>query len=85
MQKELLGFVLASGARKQILKLLAQGPARPMEIARKLPYDQPYTTRILQALEKNRLVECLTPKKKGWRVYAATALGKKIAKVLPST
>lgn len=79
MEKALIGFVIASKARQDVLKFLVKNrPSRPMEITRKLSYDQPYITRTLQALEKKKLVECLTPDKKGWRVYSVTKLGKKI-------
>ena len=77
MDKKLIGYVISSEARRKVLRfLLDKGPSRPVQIAEKLPYDQPYVTRSLQGLEKKRLVECLTPKKKAWRVYAISDLGR---------
>lgn len=78
-EKKIIGIVLSSGARKNVLKfLLKNGPSRPSEIAIGLPYDQPYTSRVLINLEQLGVVECLTPEKKAWRVYALTSMGKKI-------
>jgi len=70
--------ILASKLRKSVLKTLEKKPLRPVEICNKTGKMQPNISRALFQLEKEGLVECLTPKKKAWRVYAITEKGKSV-------
>lgn len=78
--QELYGFILSSKRREKILKALKNKPLRPFEIARKTKYKAPNVSVTLFQLEKHKLVECITPNKSSWRVYAITKLGKQILK-----
>ena len=75
---ESLGFVLSSRRRKQVLAELGKRPGRPMELCRKLGLDTGNVARLLFQLEKKKLVKCLTPEKRSWRVYMVTDLGKRV-------
>ena len=74
--RELYGFLISSKRRINVLKSLKNIPLRPFEIAKKIGYKAPNVSRTLFQLEKEKLVECITPNKKSWRVYAITDLGK---------
>ena len=76
--QELYGFVISSKRRYNILKALKNKPLRPFEIARKTKYKAPNVSATLFQLQKKALIECLTPNKNSWRVYAITALGKEV-------
>lgn len=74
----LIGFVIGSKRRTQVLKGLAKKPKRPHELARKLKYDAANISRELFKLEAQKLVKCITPEKRTWRVYMITDLGKQV-------
>lgn len=78
--QKLYGFVISSKRRLDILKSLNNKPLRPFEIAKKTKYKAPNVSNVLFQLEKEGLVECLTPDKSSWRVYAITQLGKEVLK-----
>jgi len=79
---QLYGFVVSSKRRIKILKTLKDKPLRPFEIARKTRYKAPNVSKVLYQLEKEKLVQCITPNKSSWRVYMITDLGKEIIKSL---
>jgi len=78
--QELYGFIITSKRRLDVLKSLRNKPLRPFEIARKTGYKAPNVSRTLFDLERKKLVECITPDKASWRVYAITDLGKEVLK-----
>ena len=78
--KESYGYVVTSKVRFNIVSLLFKRPLRQSEIAAKIKQKQPNISRALVDLEKNGIVECLTPSKKSWKLYELTALGKEIVK-----
>ena len=78
--QELYGFIVSSKRRENVLKALKNKPLRPFEIARKTKYKAPNVSKTLFQLEKHGLVECITPNKDSWRVYAITELGKQVLK-----
>ncbi|MFW9882661.1 MAG: ArsR family transcriptional regulator [Candidatus Thorarchaeota archaeon] len=78
--QELYGFVFSSKRRERILQGLKKKPLRPFEIARKLKYKAPNVSKTLFQLEKHNLIECITPNKCSWRLYAITDLGKQVLK-----
>ena len=43
---------------------------------------QPNISKVLFDLEKHKLVECLTPEKKAWKVYEITDFGREVLKKL---
>jgi len=76
--QELYGFIITSKRRSDILKSLKSKPLRPFQIAKITDYKAPNVSRTLFDLEKMKLVECITPDKASWRVYAITELGKEV-------
>ena len=77
--EQLHAFILTSNVRKNVLKVLTKSsPLRQTEIANKLKQKQPNISPVLYALEKEKLIECLTPEKKAWKVYKISALGKEV-------
>jgi len=80
--QELYGFLVSSLRRLNVLKALKNKPLRPFEIAKKIKYKAPNVSKTLFKLEKYKLVECITPNKSSWRVYAITDLGKQVLKLL---
>lgn len=74
----LIGFVAASRRRKQVLKALSNKPKRPMELCSALKVENGNMARLLIQLEKKQLIQCLTPGKRSWRVYAITELGQRV-------
>ncbi|WP_456469335.1 hypothetical protein [Archaeoglobus sp.] len=44
----------------------------------------PHVSRAIKELERERLIECLTPYEKVGRVYRRTSLGNKIAELFES-
>ena len=65
----------------KVLKGLIQ-PKTPTELAKKIGVARSAVSRIIQALEKVGLVECMTPKEKMDRYYRVTETGKKIAEII---
>ncbi|MCK4522297.1 MAG: ArsR family transcriptional regulator [Nanoarchaeota archaeon] len=80
--KELIGFVIASKRKIQVLKALSKKPKRPYQLARELKMYASDVSRLLFKLEKKKLIECITPNKKAWRVYMITDLGNEVLKKL---
>lgn len=81
--KKLIGFIVASKVRMKVLKTLNKyAPIRQTELAKKVKQKQQNVSKVLMDLEKEGLVECLTPDKKAWKVYDITELGKEIVKIL---
>lgn len=78
--RKLYGFVISSKRREKVLVSLEKKPLRPFEIARLTNYKAPNVSVTLFQLEKENLVECLTPEKTSWRIYALTDLGEQVLK-----
>ena len=70
--QQLYAFIITSKRRLNVLKSLKNNPLRPFEIAKKTKYKAPNVSKTLFQLEKEKLVECITPNKNSWRVYSIT-------------
>lgn len=80
--EQLYAFIITSKVRKKVLEILNKhSPLRQTEIANKINQKQPNISLILRDLEKEGLIECLTPDKKAWKVYKITKVGKEVIKV----
>jgi len=78
-RKILVGYVLTSTLRKLVLETLAKrGVLRQTQLARAIKKRQQNVSVVLRELERNGLVECLTPNKKAWKAYELTQLGKEV-------
>ncbi|MBW2975432.1 ArsR family transcriptional regulator [Candidatus Woesearchaeota archaeon] len=76
----LIGFIISSNRRKEVLKELSKKPKRPMELCKKLDLDTGNIARLLFQLEKKNVIKCVTPEKRSWRVYMITSLGEEVLK-----
>ncbi|MBI1390782.1 MAG: hypothetical protein GC154_20325 [bacterium] len=68
----------ASQRRRQVLEALRDEARRPMEVGRALGVETGNLARLLFQLERKNLIQCLTPAKRSWRVYAITELGRRV-------
>lgn len=78
-----LGWVLASGYRKQVLRSLTERPKIPSRIAEENGVKISHVSRALSELQDRGLVELLVPedRKKG-RLYGLTDAGEAIVSEL---
>jgi DNA-binding MarR family transcriptional regulator len=75
--KELYGFVITSKIREGILTTLnKKSPLLQSEIAKRLKKRQQDISKEVFKLEKEKLIECLTPNKGSYKAYAVTKLGR---------
>jgi len=75
----LVGYVLASKYRTDIVISLREGPKRPESMARELSVYMSHVSATLSQLVTKGLVECLTPGLKKGRLYALTQTGMGVA------
>jgi len=73
-----VGYVLASEVRTHLMRLLDTHQSTPTQLAELLKVSRSTVSTALKDLAKRGLVECLTPEQRKGRLYAVTALGKKI-------
>jgi len=71
-------FVIRAKNRKLVLLSLSK-PKTPSQLAEELKLSLPHVSRALRELEKEGLVECLTPDEKVGRIYRRTSEGDEIA------
>lgn len=77
--EQLYAFILTSSVRKKVLEVLYKNsPLQQMSVVKKVRQKQPNISIILLDLEKEKLIECLTPNKKAWKVYSITELGREV-------
>ncbi len=67
-----------SKTKVDLLKQLVSGPKTPMELAKKLNLYQSSVSRSLKQLEKQKIVDCVTPGQYNYRHYALTKKGKQL-------
>ncbi|MFH1663879.1 MAG: winged helix-turn-helix domain-containing protein [archaeon] len=73
-------FIKSSKNRRAILKALQKKPMTPTELSKELNNHRSTISQNLIKLEKKKIVECLTPKNKNYRVYCITGKGQKLLK-----
>ena len=78
--RQLYAFISTSKIRNNVLTTLSKKDMRQIEIAKLIKEKQPNVSKALFDLEKRKLVICLTPEKKAWKVYGITDLGKQVLK-----
>ena len=74
----LVGFILASKNRINILQYLNKNSSLPSHISKKLNIPIGHTSNLLKGLKNKNLVKCLNPDLKKGRIYSITELGKEI-------
>lgn len=76
-----VSFVVKSEQRKKLLILL-KNPRTPTKLAKELKSSLPNISLKLKDLEKEGLVECLTPNELKGRIYQLTKKGQNIVKTI---
>ncbi len=77
--RELYGFIITSKIRLSILRTLGKkSPLLQSEVAKKSNRKQQDISKAVYQLEKEGLVECLTPSKGSYKAYAITKLGREV-------
>ena len=77
--RELYGFIITSKIRHAILQSLEKkSPMLQSKIAQKLKRKQQDISKAVYQLEKENLIECLTPDKGSYKAYTITKLGREI-------
>jgi len=74
----LVGFILASKNRINILQYLNNNSALPSQISKKFNIPMGHTSNLLKGLQNKNLVKCLNPDLKKGRIYTITKLGSEI-------
>ncbi len=77
--RELYGFIITSKIRLFLLQALdKKSPLLQSEVAKKLNRKQQDISKAVYQLEKEELVECLTPNKGSYKAYTITKLGREV-------
>ncbi len=77
--KILYGFITSSKLRFSILEIFYKNSFQSQtQIAKELNQKQQNISKAIYDLEREKLIECLTPEKKAWKSYMITELGKEI-------
>jgi len=75
--KELYGFIITSKIRHGIIKVLyKKSHLLQTDIAKRMKKQQQDISKEMRKLEKEGLVECLTPQKGSYKAYSITKCGK---------
>lgn len=74
----LIGFVLSSRNRVQVLKAINEDYKMPSEIGRELDMSSALVSYSLSTLKSKKLVRCLNENASKGRVYVCTPLGLEI-------
>lgn len=79
---QLLGYVIASEYRTNILKSIGNGIKIPSAIAKDIGLRTNHVSNVLKDLKENGLVLCLNEDARKGRLYKNTELGLEILKYL---
>lgn len=71
----LVGWVMASRKRKEVIAHLVSAPRTPKHLSNVTGANIAQISAILSELSKRGVVECLTPDAKKGRIYSLTKLG----------
>jgi len=82
---DVVGYVISSDYRTDVLHRLDDGPATPTQIADDVDISVTHVSRALRSLRERGLVELLVPeeRRKG-RVYGITSLGRETWELIES-
>jgi len=72
----LIAFVKRAGNRRTILKLLAEKEKTQAELHHESGMYRTHVRRTLLELEKKKLVKCLNPKDRIYKIYRLTVRGR---------
>ncbi|KAA9396668.1 transcriptional regulator [Haloarcula sp. CBA1130] len=82
MDVEEYSWVKASEYRENILLAVEEKPRTPKELSEMNDYYLSHVSNVLSDLNSHGLAECITPKKKKGRLWAATGAGEAIVEDL---
>lgn len=78
----LRAFILRGKNRKLILEKLSEGERTQSQLFHETGLYRSHVKRTLTDLEDKKLVNCLNPKDRIYKIYVLTPLGKKMSKML---
>ena len=76
---KLISFIISSQYRKKVLEIL-EAPKIPSKISKELKIDKAHISKTLKELEKEKLIQCLTPNSIKGKLFVITTYGKDILK-----
>ena len=77
---KVISFIARSKRRLEILKLLSEKEISQPEIIKITKMYKSHTSRTINELLKEKLINCRNPEDRVFKFYKITALGKKILK-----
>ena len=79
---KIMGYVISSTYRANVLKSFNDKPRFPSELAKKAGIKQNHVSNVLKELKNKGLVDIINPEVRKGRYYVLTDLGKEIAEEL---
>ncbi|WP_407430904.1 transcriptional regulator [Methanobrevibacter sp.] len=79
---KIMGYVISSTYRTEVIKTLIDGPKIPSKIAADIGIKQNHISNVLNQLKKKQLIRLINPDVKKGRLYELADLGLEIAKEL---
>lgn len=79
---KILGYVVSSTYRTEVMKTLIDKPKIPSQIAADSGIKLNHISNVLNQLKKKRLIRLINPEVKKGRIYELTDVGLEIAKEL---
>lgn len=79
---KLVGYVISSTYRTEVMKTLIEKPKIPSKIAADIGIKQNHISNVLNQLKEKGLIRLINPEAKKGRIYELTDVGLKIAKEL---
>ena len=79
---KILGYVVSSTYRTEVMKTLIDKPKIPSQIAADTGIKLNHISNVLNQLKKKRLIRLINPEDKKGRIYELTDVGLEISKEL---
>jgi len=79
---KLLGFILASDYRTEIISMLGSQMATPKQLSKVTCLRIGHVSNVLKRLVEKQLIECVNPDAKRGRIYRLTPTGKSVFDLL---
>ena len=79
---KLVGYVISSTYRTEVMKTLIDKPKIPSKIAADIGIKQNHISNVLNQLKEKRLIRLINPVAKKGKIYELTDIGLEIAKEL---
>ena len=79
---KLMGYVISSKYRTEVMKTLVDKPKIPSQIAKDIGIKQNHISNVLNQLKEKELIKLINPEVRKGRIYELTDVGLEIAKEL---